>query len=222
MKMHLFLNYAPRHGDWLGSGGIAPCIPNLGNVLGEWSASRPDGFTTRERAPGTHWIGGWVDPPAVLDAVVKRKIPSPRRKSNTRTPIVSLPMSRTGLKFLRISRFPRACYISHTFHSSWQYYVMRVNKYKTICRLITTLSCVYGLRDWKILNIILGWVLQWVFNTHLLGIIQSVLNSVQIINENIGNSFTIQPFFFWNGVYFSRSCLVKLKIMSQIIRVGLP
>jgi hypothetical protein len=39
-------------------------------------------------AHGTHWIGGWVDPRAVLDAVVKRKIPSPRRESNPRTPIV--------------------------------------------------------------------------------------------------------------------------------------
>jgi hypothetical protein len=38
--------------------------------------------------PGTHWIGGWVGPRAVLDAVVKRKIPSPRRESNPRTPIV--------------------------------------------------------------------------------------------------------------------------------------
>jgi hypothetical protein len=33
-------------------------------------------------------IGGWVGPRAVLDAVVKRKIPSPRRESNLRTPIV--------------------------------------------------------------------------------------------------------------------------------------
>jgi hypothetical protein len=42
-----------------------------------------------ERDPGTHWIGGWVGPRAVLDAVVvKRKIPSPRRESNPRTPIV--------------------------------------------------------------------------------------------------------------------------------------
>jgi hypothetical protein len=41
-----------------------------------------------EKAPGTHWIGGWVGPRAVLEAVVKRKIPSPRRKSNPRTPIV--------------------------------------------------------------------------------------------------------------------------------------
>jgi hypothetical protein len=55
---------------------------------GEWSASRPSHFPPRERAPGIHWIGGWVGPRAVLDAVVKRKIPSPRRESNSRTPIV--------------------------------------------------------------------------------------------------------------------------------------
>jgi hypothetical protein len=41
----------------------------------------------RERASGTHWIGDWVGPRAVLDAVVWRKIPSSRRKSNSRTPI---------------------------------------------------------------------------------------------------------------------------------------
>jgi hypothetical protein len=55
---------------------------------GEWSASRPGRFTLRERASGTHWLGGWVGPRAVLDAVVKRKIPSPRRELNPRTPIV--------------------------------------------------------------------------------------------------------------------------------------
>jgi hypothetical protein len=26
------------------------------------------------KAPDTHWIGGWVSPRAVMDAVVKRKI----------------------------------------------------------------------------------------------------------------------------------------------------
>jgi hypothetical protein len=61
---------------------------------GEWSASRPDHFTPRERAPGVHWIGGWVGPRAFLDAVVKRKIPSPRRKSNPRILIVQ-PVART-------------------------------------------------------------------------------------------------------------------------------
>jgi hypothetical protein len=49
---------------------------------GEWSASRPGRFTPRERAPGTHWIGGRVGSRAVLDTVVKRKIPSLRRESN--------------------------------------------------------------------------------------------------------------------------------------------
>jgi hypothetical protein len=29
---------------------------------GEWSAFRLDCVTPRERAPGTHWIGGWVGP----------------------------------------------------------------------------------------------------------------------------------------------------------------
>jgi hypothetical protein len=55
---------------------------------GEWSDSRPGHFTPRERDPGAHWIGGCVGHRAGLDAVVKRKIPSPRRESNPRTPIV--------------------------------------------------------------------------------------------------------------------------------------
>jgi hypothetical protein len=36
---------------------------------GEWSASRPGRFTLRETTPGANWIGGWVGPRAVLDAV---------------------------------------------------------------------------------------------------------------------------------------------------------
>jgi hypothetical protein len=40
---------------------------------GEWPASRPISFTPGERAPGTHWIGGWVDPRARVDDVEKRK-----------------------------------------------------------------------------------------------------------------------------------------------------
>jgi hypothetical protein len=38
---------------------------------GEWSASRPGRFTPGGRASGTHWIGGWVDPRAVLDDMEK-------------------------------------------------------------------------------------------------------------------------------------------------------
>jgi hypothetical protein len=40
---------------------------------GVWSASRPDSFTPAERAPGTHWIGSWVDPRAGPDVLGKRK-----------------------------------------------------------------------------------------------------------------------------------------------------
>jgi len=42
----------------------------------EWSALRHGRFTQRERAPGTHWIGGWAGPRVSLDAVVKREIPA--------------------------------------------------------------------------------------------------------------------------------------------------
>jgi hypothetical protein len=42
-------------------------------VGGEWSASRLDHFIPGERAPVTHWIGGWVGPKAGLDDVEKRK-----------------------------------------------------------------------------------------------------------------------------------------------------
>jgi hypothetical protein len=40
---------------------------------GEWSVSRPGRFNPGERAPDTHWIGGWVGPRAGLDDVEKRK-----------------------------------------------------------------------------------------------------------------------------------------------------
>jgi hypothetical protein len=37
---------------------------------GELSASRPVSLNPRERAPGTHRIGGWVGPRAGLNVVV--------------------------------------------------------------------------------------------------------------------------------------------------------
>jgi hypothetical protein len=43
-------------------------------VGSEWSASRPGRFTPKERAPGTHWIRGWVGPRTGLDAVENRTI----------------------------------------------------------------------------------------------------------------------------------------------------
>jgi hypothetical protein len=48
------------------------CIDPL--VGDEWSASRPGRLTPGERAPGTHWIGGWVGSRASLDDVEKRKL----------------------------------------------------------------------------------------------------------------------------------------------------
>jgi hypothetical protein len=48
----------------------------------EGSASRRGRFTPLERAPYTHFIGGWVGPRVSLDAVVKRKISSPCQDSN--------------------------------------------------------------------------------------------------------------------------------------------
>jgi hypothetical protein len=64
--------------------------PSLTSTLdgGEWSASRTGRFTLRERAPGTHWIGGWVGPRNSLDTVSKRNIPSPRQESNSDHTIV--------------------------------------------------------------------------------------------------------------------------------------
>jgi hypothetical protein len=40
----------------------------------EWSASLSGRFTLGERTPGTHWIGGWVNPRGGLDVVERRKI----------------------------------------------------------------------------------------------------------------------------------------------------
>jgi hypothetical protein len=51
----------------------------------EWSASRPGHFTSGERAPGTHWLGCWVDPGAGLDDL--EKILDPTRTRSR--PVVS-------------------------------------------------------------------------------------------------------------------------------------
>jgi hypothetical protein len=85
----LSLNRAPRHEGVLGEWRYSS-THSLTSALdgGEWSASRLGRFTPRERSPGTRWIGGWLNPRPVPDAVVKRKIPSPRRESNRITQIV--------------------------------------------------------------------------------------------------------------------------------------
>jgi hypothetical protein len=105
VKLTLCFSLTEQHvmkANW-GSGGIAPVIHSLTSALdgGEWPASRPGRFTSRHIAPDTHWIGGWVGPRAVLDAVVKRKIPSTRRESNPRTKIkINLPPLYTSKLFI--------------------------------------------------------------------------------------------------------------------------
>jgi hypothetical protein len=53
----------------------------LTSALVEWSPSRTGRFTAGEKAPGTHWIGGWLGPKTGLDEVEKILDPT-----GTRTP----------------------------------------------------------------------------------------------------------------------------------------
>jgi hypothetical protein len=78
VKLSLCFNLAPRHEGVLGEWKYSS-IHSSTSALdgGEWLASHPGHFTARERALGIQWIGGWVGPRAVLDAVLKRKVPSP-------------------------------------------------------------------------------------------------------------------------------------------------
>jgi len=77
VKIAPMLNKAPCHEEVRGSGSIGTCILNLSSRW-RWVVrfmSWP--LYLRERAPGTHWIGGWVRPIDGLDTVVRRKIPYP-------------------------------------------------------------------------------------------------------------------------------------------------
>jgi hypothetical protein len=59
VKLSLCFKQAPHHEGVLGEWRYSS-THSLTSALdgGEWSASRPGCFTTRERAPGTHWIRG--------------------------------------------------------------------------------------------------------------------------------------------------------------------
>jgi hypothetical protein len=86
LSLCFIFKWTPHHEGVLGSGGINPSILYLGTRW-RWVVS----FTPpplRERAPDTHCIGGWEGPRAGMDAVVKRNIPSPYRKSSP--PIIQL------------------------------------------------------------------------------------------------------------------------------------
>jgi len=61
------LNQAARHEDVLGEWRYSSMHSMISALDGgERSASRPDRLTPKERAPGTHWIGGWVGPGATF------------------------------------------------------------------------------------------------------------------------------------------------------------
>jgi len=55
---------------------------------GDWSVSRSGYFTLRERVPSINWTWGYVGARDILDAVVKRKIPSCHWESKSRTLII--------------------------------------------------------------------------------------------------------------------------------------
>jgi hypothetical protein len=79
-KENLFLyliSQSLSHENIQENGGIAQPFVTLALDESEWSASHPGHFTSREITPGTHWIGG---PRAGLDAVAKRKSPTPAGK----------------------------------------------------------------------------------------------------------------------------------------------
>jgi hypothetical protein len=69
---------------------------------GEWLASRPGRFTTRDRAPGTHWIGGWVDLRASLDDLEKRKFLTLPGDSNSDPSVDQLVASRYPGSLIRM------------------------------------------------------------------------------------------------------------------------
>jgi hypothetical protein len=60
-----------EHHIW-GSGVRAPSFLTLVLDWSKWLASRPCYFIPKERAPGSHWIGGWVGPRLGLDAAETR------------------------------------------------------------------------------------------------------------------------------------------------------
>jgi hypothetical protein len=69
VKLSMYLiNYAQRHEDIWGSGGIN--LRFLTSPLDgiDLSASCPGSFTREDRAPGTHWTEGWVGSRAGLDS----------------------------------------------------------------------------------------------------------------------------------------------------------
>jgi len=63
----------------------------------------PQPIYRQGNSPSNHWIVAWVGPRAVLDAVMKRQIPSPSRESNPGNLIIKLSKAKVSGKYLLIS-----------------------------------------------------------------------------------------------------------------------
>jgi hypothetical protein len=75
LKLSLcWTNWALRHEGVWGSEYTDLLLLTSALLGGEWSTSRLGRFTPGECAPGTHWIGGWVDLRAGLHDVEKKKL----------------------------------------------------------------------------------------------------------------------------------------------------
>jgi hypothetical protein len=116
VKVKLCLCLTKHHAmkAYVGNGGIAPRILDLGTRW-RWVISfTPQPLYPQERTPGIHWIGGWVSPRAGLDAGVRRKIPSPYRDSNPPPPIIQPVSQQYTTELSRIC----CCYTSLTILES--------------------------------------------------------------------------------------------------------
>jgi hypothetical protein len=102
---------------------------NSALVWGQWSTSRPGRFTPRERAPGTHSIGGWVDPRTGLDDVEKRKF-------------LTLP----GLELRPLSRPARSQSQYRLTTEKWSTGMGRCDHHFVY---VNYLCFIYRLRSWK-------------------------------------------------------------------------
>jgi hypothetical protein len=87
----------------MGGGGIAPHIFNLPSWW-KLSASCLSLFIPRKGAPATHWIGGWVDSRAGLNAVSKGENPCPFWESDLGLPSHNQVTVPTELPLLMLKR----------------------------------------------------------------------------------------------------------------------
>jgi len=112
----------------------------------EWLASRPGRFTSRERAPGTYWIGGWVAPEPFLTPWWREKTSSPCREANPRTPIIQ-PVAQ--LYTVTICILWREIFSLSTNPSNWRTTPSRLSA--TACSIYSQLP---SIRNWRSYHVV--------------------------------------------------------------------